>query len=354
MAAFAAPRNIRLRGAPLAPGPRLLWAVGLTGLAAAVAAFALALTSDHVPEPGLQAALVDWITVPYILGGLVAWSRRPDSRFGPLMIAAGFAMFVSTPPVGERASPVHDRAGLRPPARGPPAPCFPRVPERTARAPRGASRRRRGVFGGGRRAGRQDAARRRRQRQPARRRGGTRCGQYGPRRSARNTERPRPDRRRPARRPPANLRSPAATLDRAADRLLRARARDDRGPSAGRCAGAIRVRDHPAGHLRRDRDRPGRLPDRAARRPARSLRGRRLRRRAGRRSGTDRPPGRPLPGARRSVPGDRLLAAGVRELGGPGRSPGGAARARQRSGHDADRPRRGTSGGARAQPLARR
>ena len=96
MAASEAPRNIRLRAPPLAPRPRLLWAVGLAGLAAAVATFALALTSDHVPEQGLQAALVDWITVPYILGGLVAWWRRPDSRFGPLMIAAGFAMFVST------------------------------------------------------------------------------------------------------------------------------------------------------------------------------------------------------------------------------------------------------------------
>ena len=49
-----------------------------------------------MPEPGLQAALVDWITLPYILGGLIAWSRRPDSRFGPLMVAAGFAMFVSS------------------------------------------------------------------------------------------------------------------------------------------------------------------------------------------------------------------------------------------------------------------
>ena len=34
--------------------------------------------------------------MPYILGGLIAWSRRPDSRLGPLMIAAGFAMFVSS------------------------------------------------------------------------------------------------------------------------------------------------------------------------------------------------------------------------------------------------------------------
>jgi hypothetical protein len=57
---------------------------------------ALALTSDYVTEPGLQAALLDWVALPYVLGGLIAWWRRPDSRFGPLMVAAGFAMFVSS------------------------------------------------------------------------------------------------------------------------------------------------------------------------------------------------------------------------------------------------------------------
>lgn len=39
---------------------------------------------------------MDWITLPYILGGLIAWWRRPDSRFGPLMVVAGFATFLST------------------------------------------------------------------------------------------------------------------------------------------------------------------------------------------------------------------------------------------------------------------
>jgi signal transduction histidine kinase len=56
----------------------------------------MALTSDHLREPGLQAALMDWVTLPYILGGLIAWSRRPDSRFGVLMVAAGFTIFLST------------------------------------------------------------------------------------------------------------------------------------------------------------------------------------------------------------------------------------------------------------------
>src|SRR5439155_18716793 len=34
--------------------------------------------------------------LPYILGGVVAWWRRPQSRLGPLMVAAGFATFLST------------------------------------------------------------------------------------------------------------------------------------------------------------------------------------------------------------------------------------------------------------------
>jgi signal transduction histidine kinase len=96
MAASAPPRGVRER-ARRAPTLALLWALAVAGFMAAGASVALALTSDHVPQPaGLQAALLDWIMLPYILGGLVAWRRRPDSRFGPLMVAAGFAMFVSS------------------------------------------------------------------------------------------------------------------------------------------------------------------------------------------------------------------------------------------------------------------
>jgi signal transduction histidine kinase len=42
------------------------------------------------------ALLAKWLTVSYILCGLYAWWRRPDSRFGPLMVAAGFVNFLST------------------------------------------------------------------------------------------------------------------------------------------------------------------------------------------------------------------------------------------------------------------
>src|SRR4029077_1954282 len=37
-----------------------------------------------------------WLGLPYILSGLIAWWRRPESRFGPLMVIAGFVTFVTT------------------------------------------------------------------------------------------------------------------------------------------------------------------------------------------------------------------------------------------------------------------
>jgi hypothetical protein len=54
------------------------------------------LRAINAREPGLQVALTDWITVPYILSGVIAWWRRPDSRFGPLMLGAGFVSFLTT------------------------------------------------------------------------------------------------------------------------------------------------------------------------------------------------------------------------------------------------------------------
>jgi signal transduction histidine kinase len=74
----------------------VLVAIAVAGCAAAVCTVALTLASENVPDPIVRAVLIDWITLPYILSGVVAWSRRPDSRFGPLMVIAGFAMFLST------------------------------------------------------------------------------------------------------------------------------------------------------------------------------------------------------------------------------------------------------------------
>jgi signal transduction histidine kinase len=82
------------------PSPAIIWAVALAGIAAAAASLTFALRSGgveaHIGEPLVIAILAAWITVSYVLCGLVAWWRRPSSRFGPLMIGAGFVNFAST------------------------------------------------------------------------------------------------------------------------------------------------------------------------------------------------------------------------------------------------------------------
>lgn len=77
------------------PTPLVLWTIALAGLTAAVGSVALALASDHLVRPILQAALLNWINVPFILSGLIAWWRRPASRLGPLMVAVGFVSALS-------------------------------------------------------------------------------------------------------------------------------------------------------------------------------------------------------------------------------------------------------------------
>jgi signal transduction histidine kinase len=80
----------------VAPHAAVLWAIALAGAVAAATAAVLALRSDHVSEPGARAALVVWVILPYVLAGVVAWWRRPESHFGPLLIAAGFTFFLSS------------------------------------------------------------------------------------------------------------------------------------------------------------------------------------------------------------------------------------------------------------------
>jgi signal transduction histidine kinase len=55
----------------------------------------LASTNEELYQPALRVLLVWWVTLPYIFAGIVAWRRRPDSFFGPLMILAGFVTQLS-------------------------------------------------------------------------------------------------------------------------------------------------------------------------------------------------------------------------------------------------------------------
>jgi signal transduction histidine kinase len=73
-----------------APRPALLCALGVAAVAACVVTAGLASVNKELYQPALRVLLVWWVTLPYIFAGIVAWRRRPDSFFGPLMILAGF------------------------------------------------------------------------------------------------------------------------------------------------------------------------------------------------------------------------------------------------------------------------
>jgi signal transduction histidine kinase len=78
------------------PKTFVFWTIAVGALAASACTILVALTSDHVREPGVHAALQVWGMLGFVLAGLVAWWRRPDSRFGLLMVLAGGAWFLSS------------------------------------------------------------------------------------------------------------------------------------------------------------------------------------------------------------------------------------------------------------------
>ena len=73
-----------------APRPAVLWFLGVLALAACAVTAGLAAVNEDLYQPALRVLLVWWVALPYIFAGIVAWRRRPDSFFGPLMILAGF------------------------------------------------------------------------------------------------------------------------------------------------------------------------------------------------------------------------------------------------------------------------
>ena len=62
------------------PRPPVLWAIASASLAAAACTVLLALTSDHIREPGIHAALQVWPMLGYVLAGVVACARVRKSR----------------------------------------------------------------------------------------------------------------------------------------------------------------------------------------------------------------------------------------------------------------------------------
>ncbi len=75
--------------------PAWLVVIAVLGCAAAGTSVWLAFASDHVDEPAVQAALMSWMVLGYVLAGIVAIWRSPGP-FGFLMVAAGFGIALSS------------------------------------------------------------------------------------------------------------------------------------------------------------------------------------------------------------------------------------------------------------------
>ncbi|HKG43637.1 MAG TPA: histidine kinase [Gaiellaceae bacterium] len=64
-------------------------AAATLAVAAAAASIPLALAAGHA-DP-VRVFLLEWVGVPYVLAGVIAWWCRPQSGLGPLMVAGGLA-----------------------------------------------------------------------------------------------------------------------------------------------------------------------------------------------------------------------------------------------------------------------
>jgi signal transduction histidine kinase len=81
---------------------RRAWSlVPITAVLAASLGFAIAADS---PDP-VQVFLMEWVAVPYVTAGVIAWWRRPRSRLGPLMVAGGLASAFSGWQLAEASGP---------------------------------------------------------------------------------------------------------------------------------------------------------------------------------------------------------------------------------------------------------
>jgi signal transduction histidine kinase len=86
---------------------RRVWSLvpvaAVLAVAAAGASLGFALSAGS-PDPA-QVFLMEWVAVPYVTAGVIAWWRRPASRLGPLMVAGGLASAFSGWQLAELAGP---------------------------------------------------------------------------------------------------------------------------------------------------------------------------------------------------------------------------------------------------------
>src|SRR5690349_24425770 len=63
---------------------------------AAAAAVTLTLTSDHEEHPALTTALLLFVSLSFVVAGLIGWTRRPANRTGMLMVGVGFGVLATS------------------------------------------------------------------------------------------------------------------------------------------------------------------------------------------------------------------------------------------------------------------
>jgi signal transduction histidine kinase len=69
---------------------------GPAAIAAGAVGVALTLTSDHEEHPGFTIALALFVSMSFVLAGLIGWTRRPANRTGVLMVAVGFGILATS------------------------------------------------------------------------------------------------------------------------------------------------------------------------------------------------------------------------------------------------------------------
>jgi signal transduction histidine kinase len=73
------------------------WVLFAPGAAlAGAAAVALTLASDHEQHPGLTTALLLFVSMSFVIAGLIGWARRPANRTGMLMVAVGYGVLATS------------------------------------------------------------------------------------------------------------------------------------------------------------------------------------------------------------------------------------------------------------------